>query len=478
MIRAKGLKMKYFDDGDFTCHIKKGEIIAITGPNGAGKTTFAKYLVRLISPEENCLYVSGLDVGKAENEYEIRKKTGFLFQNPENQLFCDTVEEDVAFGPQNMGIPREEIAVRISEALADTGLELLRKRRIENLSGGEKQRAALAGVLAMKPECIIMDESLAMLDSEARRKLIKVLMEDNEKYNTTIIMITHRKEELLLADRIFLIDKGKIERVYEKNNGEIERYTESLDKKIYSDNNEIIIDNIKKAEVNNEKSGIIFNKVSFCHLDVTYDTWKMTDISLKINQGEITMITGKSGTGKTTVTELICGILKPVSGGVYIDGTEAEKIYLGKTGYVGQFPERQLFAETVYDDIIFGPKNMGLSDDEVKIRCRYAMKLTGLDEKLLCRNIRTLSGGEKRRVAMAGILAMKPEYLILDEPAAGLDIEGIAGLRKLLTLLKSKGVTIIVVTHDEEYFRGCYDRKLIFKKRENEFYYEEDKTCQ
>ncbi len=190
--------------------IEPGDFIAIVGPNGSGKSTLAKQFNAILTPTEGTLWVDGKDTAQEANTWEIRQNTGMVFQNPDNQIIAGVVEEDVGFGPENLGVPTEEIWKRVAECLKTVGMYRYRKHSPNKLSGGQKQRVAIAGVMAMKPKCIVMDEPTAMLDPNGRREVLQAADELNKKAHVTVILITHYMEEVVYADRVFVMDQGRI----------------------------------------------------------------------------------------------------------------------------------------------------------------------------------------------------------------------------------------------------------------------------
>lgn len=190
--------------------VKPGEFIAVLGHNGSGKSTLAKHINALLMPSEGALWVDGLDVSKEEHILEIRQTAGMVFQNPDNQIIASVVEEDVGFGPENIGVPTEEIWKRVEESLKSVGMLKYRYHSPNKLSGGQKQRVAIAGVVAMQPKCIVLDEPTAMLDPNGRKDVIRTAMELNQKKGVTIILITHYMEEVVHADRVLVMDQGKV----------------------------------------------------------------------------------------------------------------------------------------------------------------------------------------------------------------------------------------------------------------------------
>lgn len=190
--------------------LEKGQFIAILGHNGSGKSTFAKQLNAILLPTEGTVWIQDLDTSREENLWEVRKKTGMVFQNPDNQIIGNIVEEDVGFGPENLGVPTEEIWKRVDESLKSVGMGAYRLKSPNRLSGGQKQRVAIAGVMAMKPQCIVLDEPTAMLDPNGRKEVVKTVHELNGKEGITVLLITHYMEEVTGADRVIVMDEGKV----------------------------------------------------------------------------------------------------------------------------------------------------------------------------------------------------------------------------------------------------------------------------
>lgn len=195
---------------DVSFEVKAGDFVAILGHNGSGKSTLAKHMNALLVPEEGTIYVDGIDTTEQEMKWEIRQKVGMVFQNPDNQIVHNVVEEDVGFGPENIGVPTKKIWERVEGALAKVGMLGARKESPNNLSGGQKQRVAIAGILAMRPKCIVLDEATAMLDPMGRKEVLNAVRELNKKENITILWITHYMEEVVEADKVIVMDKGRI----------------------------------------------------------------------------------------------------------------------------------------------------------------------------------------------------------------------------------------------------------------------------
>ena len=493
--------------------IKKGDFVGILGHNGSGKSTLAKQLAALLKPSGGIIYVNGMDTAKDELLLSIRKTAGMVFQNPDNQLIGNIVEEDIAFGPENMGIPREEIEERITRALEATGMSAYREHSPNALSGGQKQKIAISGVLSMEPECIIFDEPTAMIDPEGRKEVLKAIYDLNRLKHITIIYITHFLDEVSKADYLYVMKQGAItlegspeilfkmpEQLTENNLelpfeisliAELRKKGLNIPKEIYTKQQlleffkcmqqeegflfqEKKVENHQKrciAEAEKEK-GIVLKNISYQYKKRSAEEAKdaLKDVSLSIKSGEFVAIVGKTGSGKSTLIQHLNGLLQPQSGQYFFEGQDiwSKKYDLKKlrqeVALCFQYPEYQLFEETILKDIAFGPKNLGFDKKKCEEKARYAMKLVGLPAELEKVSPFSLSGGQKRRVALAGILAMEPEYLILDEPVAGMDAPGKKMLFQLLHHLnKDKGITIVLVSHNMDDVAAHADRVLIME---------------
>lgn len=529
MIKIRDLEFEYFDrdeEGNLTdmisairgihFDVKKGEFIAVAGKNGSGKSTFAKILNRLLVAAEGTVLIGGMDAMQEENTLAIRKLVGMVFQNPDDQLFGSVVAEDVAFGAENIGVPEQELWNRVLTAIEQAGLCMYQigekeknaekskakdfaKRRINALSGGEKQKVAIAGVLAMRPSCIVLDESTSMLDPRSRFEILSCMKQLNETLGIAIVMITHRMDELLLADTIYvmhqgrMVIKGRKEGIFSNpdklisyglscpdivtiKNALLERgvirdaYLYSIEDLVLRMKKEhpyafelgiTMQKPVKTKEQVDPVNAILVNDLSFSY----GKNEVLKHVNLSVAKGEYVALIGETGSGKSTLLQHIPCLIKPKVGTVYVDGvdvadktTDIQKLRC-KIGYVFQYPEQQLFAKNVYEDVVFGPRNVGVSEIEAEKRAYEAIALVGLSDEIYDMPLWKLSGGQKRRVALAGVLAMKPEYLILDEPLAGLDPEGKENMLAIIDALhKEAGMTIIMVTHDIDSIAGHAER--------------------
>lgn len=503
---------------DVNIDVKEGEFIAVLGHNGSGKSTFAKHLNAILMPTEGKVVVAGMDTLDEANTWKIRQNAGMVFQNPDNQIIATVVEEDIGFGPENLGVPTEEIWERVNNALKIVEMEEYRKHSPNKLSGGQKQRVAIAGIVAMHPKCIILDEPTAMLDPNGRKEVIDAVKKLNKEEGVTIILVTHFMNEVTDADRVFVMDDGRValsgtpkeifsnvESLYELGL-EVPQPTEVahllsregvvLPKGILTVDelkNEVLVaiagEKIKFSRLKEKEFSHVEEKISQISepnkdiiLEVnnltyiygegtSYKKKALDNVSFKVGKGEILGIIGHTGSGKSTLLQHLNGLIKPSSGQVIFNGRNicSEKKYLTEVrrhvGLVFQYPEYQLFESTVLEDVCFGPKNMGASKQEAIEMAKKSLAMVGIGEAFYENSPFELSGGEKRRVAIAGVLAMKPEVLVLDEPTAGLDPRGRDEILCMLKRLRDEnGITIVIVSHSMEDMGKFADRLLVMNK--------------
>lgn len=482
--------------------VEKGSFVAILGRNGSGKSTFARHLNGLLMATEGSVYIAGEKV-EDKNLIDVRRKLGMVFQNPDNQIVGNSVKEDVAFGLENLGLPSKEIWARIYETLKITGMGAYIDRNVARLSGGQKQRLAITSVCAMKPETIVLDEATSMLDPEASKNILDSVLELNKKYGITIIMITHRIEEAVLADYIYVMGAGKVQlegetrqvitRVKELEELGLEAplYEKIKYELGFSGTDKELISYIKEKAGrssgrdtgslrkppivdNGESTDILISSkdVRYIYNNGDSTLQAVKGVSFQIKKGEIVAIAGHTGSGKTTLIQMFNGLLRPTSGELVVAGTDIAKIKDLKMlrkgiGYVFQYPEYQLFEASVLKDVQYGPINFGFSEKEADELAREALKLVSISEEMYEMSPFDLSGGQKKRVALAGILAYNPELLILDEPVAGLDPES---KRELFAIIRSlnreNGTTIIFVSHDMKDVYEMAPRTIVLNEGE------------
>lgn len=500
-----------------TLSVAAGEHLCILGSNGSGKSTLAQLINALLAPTDGSARVCGIDAAAQPGRtLELRRQVAMVFQHPDDQMVTSVVADDVAFGPENLGVPQPRIAARVEEALAAVDMLDYAQANPADLSGGQRQRIAIAGALAMHPRILVLDEPAAMLDVAGRRAIQRITRDLNER-GITIVHITHFMDDALIAGRVVVMDRGRIalegtpEEVFAQRDairslGLEPPFTLQLAHRLEavlpelpaaSDAEELARAIAHAATANTStrsgaprptmlaRSGahrtaaIEFRDVTFSYADeqnarkrpgflarlrkrrgrraTPHDPCgplALDSVSFTVPAGSLTALIGHTGSGKSTTVELACALKVPNVGTVRVNGIDTADLsrrseLRSQVGYVAQLPERQLFAQTVFDDVAFGPRNLALSDAEVSDRVNEALALVGLaaTPELLGRSPFALSGGQQRAVAIAGVLAMRTSILVLDEPMAGLDPAGQRRMRTLIAQLKHDGRTILVVTH-------------------------------
>ena len=468
--------------------IKKGEFIALLGRNGSGKTTFSKQLNAILRPSEGTVTVDEMGTRDVEKLYEIRQRVGMVFQNPDNQMVAANVEEEVAFGPENLGMESDIIVARVKQALEQVRMWKRRKTAPNHLSGGQKQRIAIAGILAMHPDYIVLDEPTAMLDPKGRKEVMEALQRLNQEQEMTVILITHDMEEAALASRVILLADGQV-----RFDGTPEKFfgadvllaemgmeaplsyrvqqamgsAANLQSGAGEKRDKCKIDALDIFE--KDKDLLSLQHVSYIYSPGTaYEKVALDDVSLSLGKGEIVGLAGHTGSGKSTMIQLLNGLLKPTGGTVTFEGKDIHaKGYSGnylrsRVGMVFQYPEHQMICDTVWEDVAFGPGKQGLTEEACNARVEEALRFVDLPEKYYQASPLQLSGGQKRRVAIAGVLAMHPEYIILDEPAAGLDAEGKREIfDRIRRMSREQGSGVLLVSHSMEDLAEYADRIIV-----------------
>lgn len=547
MIECQGVSFSYdgvvpaLDGVDL--NIEDGEFFCILGGNGSGKSTFAKHLNALLQPDAGTVRINGMDASDPELVYDIRSTAGMVFQNPDDQLVATLVEDDVAFGPENLGVPSAQIAQRVREALKGVGLVGFEHHETHALSGGQKQRVALAGVLAMEPRVLILDEASSMLDPRGRQGLMKACRALHDR-GMTVVMITHFMEEAAEADRVAVFRAGRVamlgtpEEILTRADelaqlnldmpascclgrslrakgvpvcaqvreadmvSEIaQAYTERSGLDIAeqpSASDSHVLDNGSSAA---DGIGASEPVIEISHLSHSYSLsarerrrwhkrsttadasskqalwgndpnspWALRDVTLTVRRGEFLGLAGHTGSGKSTLVQHLNGLIRPQEGSVRALGLDLSNkkdaaAVKAKVGVVFQYPERQLFAETVAQDVAFGPHNLGLPQDEVDRRVESSLSRVGLDLSTVGdKSPFELSGGQQRRVAFAGVLAMEPEVLVLDEPMAGLDPAARRDFLGLIDRLHREGLAVVMVSHSMDDLANCCDRIVVMNE--------------
>ena len=476
---------------DLTLQIPAGQNVCILGGNGSGKSTLLQLVNALALPTSGEVSVCGMSTSDPALSLKIRAQTASVFQHPEDQMVTSIVADDVAFGPENLRVPQPSIARRVESALAAVDMTEHAQSDPSDLSGGQTQRVAIAGAIAMEPEILLLDEPCAMLDAEGRESVRAIISQLHEQ-GITILHVTHFMEDARSAERVIVLDRGAI--AFDGPPAELFEQPQLV--------NELGLEMPRRAVgLNAPASGpqpgasptattapqtspsVVFDRVSFSYAQAANPRKRskgrslfgrtrdgnaaapsagdaplaVDSISFEAHPGTLTALIGRTGSGKSTTAELACALKLPSSGSVRIAGIDTSDLERRKelrrlVGYVAQLPERQLFAETVFDDVAFGPRNLGLSPEEVEGRVRAALRSVNIEpaDALLRTSPFALSGGQQRSVALAGVLAMQQPILVLDEPMAGLDPRGRARVRELIRALKRAGTTLLMVTHSME----------------------------
>ena len=488
--------------------IEKGEFVLLTGPSGCGKTTFCRCLNGLIPHFYNGdlrgeVIINGLSI-RENTINKLATHVGLIFQNPDNQIFALTVEKDVAFGLENLGIEKNEMLKHIDWALDRTGLKEMRQRATYELSGGQKQRLAIASILAMKPKIIVLDEPTSFLDPIGAEKIFKVLQALNKEDRITIILIEHRIDlaaryvnRVILFNDGRIIDDGPPEKVFSAEESRLAgvgipkiiqlgkrlrrmgvnlenlpldtlMFTEKLKEKLVNKRISLLAEPNTKVNRMIEDSG---NSpiIKVCDISYSYPNGveAIKNVSLNISKGEFVAIMGENGAGKTTLVKHFNGLLRPQIGKIFIDGIDSATMSVAalarKVGLVFQNPDDQLFSENVEEEIKFALKNFGFNKEIIEKRVNWALNLLGI-ERYRKSSPFILSGGERKRVALASVLAWDPDVLVLDEPTIGQDYAQKERLRHFLLQLRSQGKTTVIVTHDVEFVVDSKPRILLMSQ--------------
>ena len=480
--------------------VHQGERLCVLGANGSGKSTLASVICGLLAPDAGEVTLVGEKVftaGAADFDAyrRARRKLGLVFQNPEDQIVTSVVEEDVAFGPENLGLPPERIEHLVRRELHRVAMERYAKADPARLSGGQRQRVTIAGALAMEPRVLVLDEPSSSLDVRGRRSVMKVV-EKLRGVGCTVVHVTHFMDEALGADRVMVLDHGHIalvgtpQEVFShveevRDLGLEEPFAGRLSSQLRErgldvswtcDEGALLADLARRTS--GHRSGraaaapgtaphtaaapvVRAEDVRFSYEQSRRRRRRadaapaaLDGVTLDVPRGAHVALVGQTGSGKSTLLRLIAALEVPDQGSIEVDGIstadrrERRRLH-GRVGYVMQRPERQLFAETVAQDVAYGPSNLGLSPSEVDQRVKRALDLVGLAGKDDASPFQ-LSGGQQRLCALAGILAMEPNLLVLDEPTAGLDPRGRRKLRRILDGLNATGTTLVEVTHAME----------------------------
>jgi energy-coupling factor transporter ATP-binding protein EcfA2 len=493
-VRIENLFFKYRDNegkyalNDINLYIPESQFVVIIGPTGSGKSTLLKALNGLIPHFIKGEYKGHVEVMghavKINTVANLSNKVGIVFQDFEAQLFSTSVKLDIVFGPENLCVGKDAIEGILKDTLKVTNLEGLEERHPSTLSGGQKQRLAIASVLAMNPNILCMDEPTTDLDPKGKEEIFDLasnIVKDRDE--RSVIMVEHEIEQAIKADRVIVLHDGMI--IKDDNASNVLKDISLLDAigimplqvtKFFYElqiSGEILPLSVREGiklfndlglHINEEKYKILTDfdnervkeygetVISCTDLEFSYSPKQklLKHINLDIRRGEFVAILGHNGSGKTTLAKHFNGLLSPKEGEVYINNRSTKKLSLvelsNEVGYVFQNPDSQIFAETVYDEVAFSLKVKGFSKEETVRRVQEALEtvhMNGREQE----DPFSLSKGERQRIAVASVLALKPSIVILDEPTTGLDHKEQRSMMELLKNLNDFGHTIIMITH-------------------------------
>lgn len=484
---------------DISLSVASGQIISLVGSNGSGKSTLAALMCAVLLGHEGTVAVDGFDPASDErSRLEVRRLVGLVRQNPLDQIVSTLVFDEVAFGPRNLGLSDPDVRQRVAEALDLCGLAGFEGRDTTALSGGEQQRLALAGVLAMHPRYLVLDEATSMLDSAIRSSFRDLVVWLARTQGIGVVQITHEPQEVLSSDHVVLLNDGEI--AWEGTPQELLRLDEALPGDPLRDSGFVgalraamclgfkpgasaAPDDIKEWLISSLKSHAIhktdvLSVIEACHAQTHSSEGKasparpgiaaehivhsyepgnrvLNDVGIDAPAGTVTLLAGASGSGKSTFSTILAGLMEPDSGVVSICGTHVSS---GMCGMSFQRPENQLFLNSAYDEIALAPRCARLGVKDVDEAVRRAARLVGLTEEQLECYPYALSGGQRRRVAIASVLSINAAAYIFDEPTAGFDVRGRRDMHRLVRDLADEGTPVIVVSHDLEEWLSVADR--------------------
>ena len=480
--------------------IKEGDFVVITGPTGAGKTTLCEMMNGIIPNFVKGNLTGSITVdGKNPTKEQVAtmaQTVGLVFQDPNTQLFGMTVEEDIAFGATNLGYDYYECMERVNRSVKDLQLERLMSRKPMELSGGQKQSVAIAGIYAMLPKIIVCDEPTSMLDPIGKSNIFSLVKDINKKYGITVVLVEHVMSEVVRhADKVIVMDRGSIVLQGSVNEvfSQVDKLNElglnvpqsiELSMKLkdagYVSEVSLITDDMinqlkdmqpKRPVVSTKKEAAAEEKETIIDVDdlvFSYlgDTNQVDHVSLQFKKGDFVAIIGQNGAGKTTLCRSIIGLLKPTSGTIKVAeidvSTKTVAELSGTVGYCFQNPDEQIFKDSVEDELLFGAENLGRLNDSTRERINEIISDVGLDRY---RKVwpKYLSKGERQRLTMGSIIAMDPDVVIVDEPTTGQDWRETIWIMDLLKKINDAGKTVIIITHNMEIVCSYCNRVLAMR---------------
>ena len=433
-IKINNLNMKSISGSSISFMANKGDIIGITGANGCGKSCLASYLAGLTKPDAmGKVIVGGFDPYSQLDESKLHKICGIVYQNPKEGIVFENFGRDLIFGPENIGLPVKNITKRAKFYMKKYDLERKQARLYSTLSAGQQQRAALCSVLAMHPDILILDEAFSMQSSADTSKYMDMIIKAARKKGQTVIIFSKKRSVLEKTEYVYELAAGKLREI-DLEGMEFTKFEQDMDVNISgSSGPSLKIDTIERSKGNRE-TGISLHNVS-----LVYDNKSLfRGLNLRFKTGSYYRISGTSGSGKSTMLQLVGGLIKPTEGEVFISETT-------KTGYIFQYPEDGFVENTVLDDVMFGPLSEGIPKSKAREMATSVLEFVGVSKGLWDRSPLNLSMGEQRLVAIAGALALNPDFILIDEPFAGLDQRSRKHIAAMISALAQEGKCIITV---------------------------------
>lgn len=480
---------------DINLKVSPGEVILFTGPSGAGKTTLCSCLNGLVPHFHNGtlkgqVLVKGKDTKKTRVGV-LSSLVGLVFQDPESQLISPTVADEIAFGPENLAVPRDEIVERVARGLEIARLQGYEEREPHTLSGGEQQACAIAAIFAMYPDIYVMDEPTSNLDPLGTQHVLSTIVRVAQERGKTLLIVEHKLEEVLpLVDRVVIIDQGRIvqddtvEGILSRQDiaqvfvrppilrlaNKLHLNTQPLTaKQFYSaftqkyKLNGPLLSVDEHPTVDKKGSEPVIEIKGLCH---SYDgiNAALNRVDLTFYRGELVSILGRNGSGKTTLVKHLNGLLKPDEGSVIVlgrDTVQTTTAQLAKNvGFCFQNPNHQMITFVVKNELALGPKSLGLEKEEIERRSLEALEFVGMSGQMEA-DVLALGKGQKQRLALASVLTMKPEILIIDEPTTGQDPQMTEDIFEIIRRLNEEGTTVLVITHKFDYAAAYTERAVI-----------------
>lgn len=489
---------------DINLCIPDGEKVLILGPSGCGKSTLLLAMNGVV-PQltggnvKGRVFINRLDTRNTAVA-QLASSVGLILQDPESQLTNLYVFDEVAFGPENLNLPEDEIVRRVNLSLDKAGMNAFRDGSVFALSGGQKQRVAIASAMAMLPDIMLLDNPTSNLDPVGSSETYRTIRElANYQEISTIILADHRPDEVIdMVDRLLIMDKGKVildgePRAVLEKNGRMLKEELGIFLPQVADLGLCLRDSawkIQSVPLTIPEAKEQFNRIDIRQKEATAlpaeiltqkepgtDVIQIKDVvfaypkgspvvkgvSFNIREGEFLCLVGKNGSGKTTLAKMIVGLLKPIQGSIYLDGKNIKEIALrhliGSLGYVFQYPEHQFVAQNVFDEVAYSLRALKTPESEVQKKVEEMLEMFSLQD-LRTASPLTLSKGQKRRLSVATMLVTRPRLLILDEPMTGQDQKNITNLLAILNRLRQDGATIIEITHDMEHV-ACYADRVV-----------------